>query len=302
MKVPAPAGKKVSCRSVLGILTTPAKKIFKSNYHAGLLAGIRRSSSSKNCRVKVLFYDRKKHKDIPAILAGHGLDGLMVLTWRWIHPDFAGVVERARENRLLVVNDPLPGLEVNVLHTHIPAGMKLAVSHLCRKGVRKIGLLHGPLEVPFRVRGRTVKLPFIDTRLKREGFVAALRGKKRPVRGEWIRPARANSEPEGYRVMRRWLLEKELPGAVICGNDDLAFGAIRALKEVGLRCPADMAVVGFDDNPRAKSFNPPLTTVRQPLARMGADAVNVLLKQAARPSGAPIRRRYAPELIVRKTA
>lgn len=302
MKVPAPAGRSFRSRRVLGLLTTAAKNIFRSNYHAGLLSGIRHGSVSKKCKVKILFYDRQKHANISAILKRHKLDGLMALTWRWIHPDFARAVEASREKRMLVVNDPMPALGVNALHTDIRAGMELAVARLFRKGMRRVGFLHGPLNVPFRVRGRTVKLPFIDTRLKREGFLSAIRKKKGLARRKWVRSARANSESEGRRIMKLWLREKDLPDAVICGNDDLAFGVIRALKEAGFRCPEDMAVIGFDDNPRAKCFCPPLTTVRQPLAQMGADAVNILLKQAVGSSAGPIHKCYAPRLIVRKTA
>ncbi len=102
--------------------------------------------------------------------------------------------------------------------------------------------------------------------------------------------------------MKKWLREKNFPEAIVCGNDDLAFGALKALKESGKRAPQDMAVIGFDDNERAKSFSPPLTTLRQPLAQMGKDAVDILTRQIECPSSRPISKRYLPKLIVRKTA
>jgi len=97
--------------------------------------------------------------------------------------------------------------------------------------------------------------------------------------------------------MKDWLREKDLPEAIVCGNDDLAFGALRALKESG----KSMAVVGFDDNPKAKSFSPPLTTIRQPLTQMGKDAVDILIRKIEGSSSRPILKRYLPILIVRKT-
>ena len=102
--------------------------------------------------------------------------------------------------------------------------------------------------------------------------------------------------------MKGWLCEKDLPQAIVCGNDDLAFGALKALKEAGKRVPQDIAVIGFDDNKRAKKFSPPLTTVRQPLAQMGKDAVDILIRQIERPSPGPISKKYLPRLVVRKTA
>jgi DNA-binding LacI/PurR family transcriptional regulator len=62
-----------------------------------------------------------------------------------------------------------------------------------------------------------------------------------------------------------------------------------------------MAVIGFDDNECAKSFSPPLTTVRQPLGQMGKDAVDILIRQIERPSSGTVSKRYLPKLIVRKT-
>ena len=78
--------------------------------------------------------------------------------------------------------------------------------------------------------------------------------------------------------------------------------ALKALKEAGRRVPRDMAVVGFDDNEHAKGFSPPLTTIRQPLAQMGRDAVDILIRQIERQISWPVSKRYLPKLIVRKTA
>ena len=113
-----------------------------------------------------------------------------------------------------------------------------------------------------------------------------------------FRSGNANSEAEGYRVMKEWLREKDLPEAIVCGNDDLAFGALKAVRGSGKK----IAVTGFDDNARAKSFRPPLTTVRQPLKQMGKDAVDILLHQIKEPSVRLISKKYLPKLVARKSA
>ena len=285
-----------------GLLTTPAKDIFHSNYHLGLLSGILPRIKASGGRLKILMMPARSYPSLDQILKQHSLDGLLILTWRWIHPTIARLVETSRHDRVLVFNDPVPGLRVHNVSTDIDAGLAQAVAHLVKKGHRKIGLLHGPLSVPFRDGGRKVLVPFIDTRLKKEGFLRALKAKRVPVNRKWIRAGEANSESEGCRVMKKWLKEKHLPGAILCGNDDLAFGALRALKAAGRRVPRDMAVIGFDDNGRAKNFSPPLTTVRQPLAQMGKDAVEILLRRIQRPVSRPVSKQYLPKLIVRKTA
>jgi DNA-binding LacI/PurR family transcriptional regulator len=283
---------------VFGILTTPAKDIFHSNYHLGLLAGILPRIKAVKSRLKIVMMPSQTYKSLDQILTVHGLDGLLILTWRWIHPEIARLIETSRHDRVLVVNDPVPGLRVNNLYTDTDAGLAQAVAHFVKKGSRKIGMLHGPWEVPFKVGQRKIKVPFIDTQLKVRGFLRALKAKRIPCDQAWLRSGAANSEAEGYRVMKKWLREENLPEAILCGNDDLAFGALRALKETG----KTMAVIGFDDNDRAKSFSPPLTTVRQPLSQIGRDAVDILIRQIEGRNSRPLSKKYLPELIVRKTA
>lgn len=285
-----------------GVLTTVAKDIFRSRYHAELLSGIFRRVGVLGHQLKIFTPAEKIYASLDQILDEHELDGLFILTWRWIHPRISRLIETTVHRRVLFFNDPLPGLGVNVVYTDVAAGMGRAVTHLVRKGRRKIGLLHGPVFVPFKLGTKKILIPFIDTLLKKEGFLKALRAKRVLVNKKWIRSCITNTEPEGYRMMKKWLREKDLPEAIVCGNDDLAFGAIEALAEAGKRVPQDIAVIGFDDNERAKNFAPPLTTIRQPLVQMGEAAVEILTRQIERSSLRPVARKYFPKLIVRKTA
>lgn len=89
--------------------------------------------------------------------------------------------------------------------------------------------------------------------------------------------------------------------ALVCYNDESAFGAIRALKDHGLRVPEDVSVVGFDDMQGASYLNPSLTTIRQPLQHMGVTAARILLQrirgQATFPDLVPI----LPGLVIRES-
>ncbi len=73
----------------------------------------------------------------------------------------------------------------------------------------------------------------------------------------------------GYRAAKRILETGQRFSAIICANDSMAFGAIRALYEAGLSVPEDVSVVGFDDIPEAAYFFPPLTTIRRNLIQFG---------------------------------
>jgi LacI family transcriptional regulator len=81
----------------------------------------------------------------------------------------------------------------------------------------------------------------------------------------------------GEAAMRALLALPEPPTAVFAASDLMAVGAIKAVEDAGLRCPDDVAVVGFDDAPLAATTRPALTTVRQPLEAMTRAMVELLL-------------------------
>jgi DNA-binding LacI/PurR family transcriptional regulator len=88
--------------------------------------------------------------------------------------------------------------------------------------------------------------------------------------------------------------------AVLCGNDDLALGVIRALREAGRAVPGDVSVVGFDDIPQAEFVTPALTTVRLDFTDLGRASFAALQEQiGTAPAETP---RPQPELIVRESA
>jgi DNA-binding LacI/PurR family transcriptional regulator len=87
-----------------------------------------------------------------------------------------------------------------------------------------------------------------------------------------------DSHPEsGLQAMRELLSRPEPPTAVFCYNDMSAYGALRAVRDAGLRIPEDISVAGFDDLFLSSYTDPPLTTVRQPKHEMGRDAAGILL-------------------------
>jgi DNA-binding LacI/PurR family transcriptional regulator len=106
----------------------------------------------------------------------------------------------------------------------------------------------------------------------------------------------------GYKAAKSLLSSAEPFSALFAFNDISAMGAVRALRESGLRVPEDVSVVGFDDIQSAAYQNPGLTTVRQPLREMGRNAAEILVRRINRP-GSDFHDRYTvePELVVRGT-
>jgi LacI family transcriptional regulator len=162
-------------------------------------------------------------------------------------------------------------------------GAREAVTHLLRLGRTRVATITGPQNMTAGADRLT-------------GYLAALRD-----RGLVSDPALIAegdfSETGGYRAMQQLLACR--PDAVFAGSDIMAIGAMRALREAGLRVPEDVAAVGFDDLPQAAHSDPPLTTVRQPIYRLGTMTVDSLLDLIEYPDS-PSRRIVLPtELVVR---
>ena len=107
----------------------------------------------------------------------------------------------------------------------------------------------------------------------------------------------------GQQAVREILAapRRELPDAIICGNDQMAIGAMRELHRAGLRVPADIAVAGFDDMHLGALLSPPQTTVRQPMRLLGERACSMLLERIADPTRPRRVERLATTLIVRES-
>ena len=151
-----------------------------------------------------------------------------------------------------IVDQHLPGrnepnrLVVNFDNT---TGMELAVGYLAELNHRDIGIINGAMN---RFSGPD----------KYESFRRAMERRGLKVNPDWVLPGDFH-EPAGYEAMARLLASGlPLPTAIIAANDSVAFGAMRALREHGLRVPDDMSIIGFDDHALSAMQQPALTTIR----------------------------------------
>jgi DNA-binding LacI/PurR family transcriptional regulator len=109
------------------------------------------------------------------------------------------------------------------------------------------------------------------------------------------------SPQQGYRFTRQLLARKSCFTALFAYNDITAIGAIRAIQESGRHVPQDISVVGFDDIRDAAYHTPSLTTVRQPLRKMGEIAAQTLLDRIEGRKDYPAQIAIEPVLVVRET-
>jgi LacI family transcriptional regulator len=179
-----------------------------------------------------------------------------------------------------------PDERVHYVDTDNVGGAQMAVNHLVRQGHRRIGTIAGRLDI---VAGQD----------RLQGYRQGLEARGIPVDEALI--VEGDFTEEGGMEAMRALLPLE-PSAIFVASDTMAAGAVRVLRAAGLRVPQDVAVVGFDDTSIASSIEPPLTTVRQPIERLGAMAVDVLvgiLQDSSEENGAVQRILIPTELVVR---
>ena len=179
--------------------------------------------------------------------------------------------------------EPAPGVPW-VGATNWPGGLA-ATRHLVRLGHRRIAVIGGP---PRRLASRA----------RVDGYRSALEEAGLPFDPALVRYGDFSNEP-AFRHATDLLRLPDPPTAVFAGSDQQALSTYRAADRLGLRVPADVSVVGFDDLAFADWVTPRLTTVRTPLAEMAALATRMVLQLIAGERPDTTRVEVASELVVR---
>ena len=164
-------------------------------------------------------------------------------------------------------------------------GAKLATEHLLGLGHKTVWHIAGP-NVWYEGVERVVGW--------REALVAAGADVPQVVHGDW-------SAASGYAAARE-VLANDGVTAIFVGNDAMALGTLHAMHELGLRCPEDVSLVGFDDYPEAAFFSPGLTTIRQDFDEIGRLSVSLLLDLIEKNEPVTQHVVLEPRLVVRGSA
>jgi DNA-binding LacI/PurR family transcriptional regulator len=139
------------------------------------------------------------------------------------------------------------------------------IQYLFNCGHRKIAHITGPLNLQL-------------SRDRRKGYLDALQDLN--ITLSWDYMIEGDFTPDsGYRCTKQLLQLTEIPDAIFCTCDAMAFGSIKCLKNNGYRIPHDIAVVGFTDEPFSQLVDPTLTTISQPAYDIGRNAADLLIKQ-----------------------
>lgn len=251
-------------------------------YHSQVLSGVGDLLMRKDYFYFTVHHRHRKElvSAYPSLLRARGVDGIVAIDTHLEEPPPLPTVTVAGHKKLSGV--------ANVYLDEDQAA-RLSLTHLRDLGHRKIAFMHGQ---PFSSDA--------DTR-----WFASLNAARElglELHEElMIYLSKDSHSPEiSYPGIRKLIRSGRSFTAVLCFNDVAAMGTIRALHEAGLRVPDDVSVLGFDDIQSAAYQVPSLTTIRQPLQKMGSMAAQLLLKKLSG-EAIPESVQVEPELVVRES-
>lgn len=252
---------------------------------ARVLAGAEREARSQGYLflLTILEWNSQQVLDTCDALAERDVQGILLLT-----PSACMDRERGSNIILPIVSMEYPlqaQKSINVELDNID-GAYQAVKHLIDLGHVRIGMISGPLNWCF-AQDRT------------EGAQRAMAQSGRSLAPSWIQVCPGWHREDGYRAACILLDRHPNLSALFCHNDDMAFGAYRALAERGRRIPQDVSVIGFDNVPMCEFMLPQLTSVGYPRTRLGTLLAQLLINSIEQNSNVPSNMKIKVELTFR---
>ena len=189
---------------------------------------------------------------------------------------------------LVLAVQNVPGIRLPAATNDDFLGGELVAKHLLALGHRRLAQLRGPADIN-------------SCYLRAQGFSKAVAAAG-AVEIELPSTAPTGSPEDGHLMMGKLLDRKGArPTGIFAHHDLMAFGALTAAEERGLKSPRDLSIVGYHDLPHDDRVVPPLTSIRQPREELGRTAAEILVAMLKSPGPPPAPRRLAPELVVRQS-
>ena len=253
-------------------------------------AAVQREAEKSN--LGVIIYaprdDLRREEGFVDDCISRGVDGFVAQTYRLSEDDIGRLVEAGIAVVIHGITPTHPFAD-NVVFDEVRA-VEEVIAYLIDKGHRRIGTIAGPQD---RWPGR----------LRKEGYVNALRAHGIPIADELICEVDSFRRGSGVPGIQRLLALPEPPTAVFASNDVHAVDALLFALDAGLSVPGDLAIVGFDDTPEATTVRPRLTTIHKDTEWLGTTAVQMVVERIASQDPIPSRRKVLDlEIMVRESA
>lgn len=256
--------------------------------YVAMAKAIQTAAQARGYRVLLLSTDAQIDEEIAVLqsLKRQYVDGLILSPIR-ITPGHVQQLQTAAAP--VVVIGSLPDdVPVDNVRVDSARGVELAISHLIGQGLSRIAFINGPTDtVPGGSRLRGYQATLLNHGLPFDPDLV--------VSGNFMISG-------GYTAVGQLLERKQRPDAIFCANDLMALGAMRRLREEGLRVPHDVALVGMDDIDQTTISTPTLTSVSLMAAERGRIAAEMLLGRIDGDRAEPHRVTLLPRLVVRESS
>jgi LacI family transcriptional regulator len=231
----------------------------------------------------------EREHEVVSVLRSHRVDGLLVA----VAPGrgaMARIEGAASAGTPVVFLDRAPrSAKLDSVTVDNVKGAQDCVRHLTRVGHRDIAIVTGSLALEIG-------------RQRLRGYEAALKEAGIKVRNSMILEGSFREE-SGYRCAKEILVRQHRPTALFVSNGVMALGVLRALDELGMECPRDIALATFDELPFARAFRPGLTCVAQPAYDLGFQGATLLMDRIeGKLAPGPIQIELASELKIRESS
>jgi LacI family transcriptional regulator len=275
---------KTSRTSTLGLITDDLEGVFT----LAMMRGVEEVASAQGFSVFLCnsYGDMARERAHLEVLIDKKVDGIILLS---------GYRVRQRGAPALPLGD-IPVVYLYQYTYDVPVscivpddfgGAASGAAHLLSVGRRRIGVINGPAHY----EAAQLRLSGVQHALREAG----VRLDPALVRtGKW-------HETSGYELAQELMALPNPPDALFCMSDSIASGALDALRELRVRVPDDISLIGFDNRYFAAHQRPPLTTVALPLVEMGRLAGDILLEAIRQGNHAAALHRVPCELIIRQS-
>ncbi len=237
-------------------------------YFADIVIGAQEAAAERGYRVLVVSSERtyKVEQDLVELLVAKDVEGLIINPLLDDDADLSHLFELKRRNIPMVLLESVYGMQASMVDVDNVNASKEAVMYLFERGHKRIVHFAGPRYS-------------MHSNERIEGVRRAFSGQRFVFDDNDIIHAGARLQ-DGYHAGLEYFRNRadDRPTAVTCYNDLVALGLIRALRELGLRVPEDVSVVGYDDIEMASYASVPLTTVHVPKRQMGRRATEILIR------------------------
>lgn len=272
---------------VLGlVIPTGVTALFSDPYFPLLIQGVASACNAQAYSVMLWLAEPEYERETISQVLYNGLvDGVIVSSMLMDDP----LIERLSESQrpFITIGRHPTNDRINFVDADNRAGAYQAVSYILHTGRRRVAIINGPRNM---IAGSD----------RIAGYQDALRERGLPLQPE-LTAEGDFSDKGGYLAMKGLLQLPQHPDAVFVASDAMALAAMRAIQEAGLHIPEDIAIVGFDDIPAAATSKPSLTTIRQPIQKLGNLAAEMLIERIEHPEASPCRIVLPTELVIRSS-